>query len=282
MIKRILLILLLCAFPVFAQFQSPAIDSDRPGLGDVINWSHSDSRDLIGAWVFVSNGGTTITDYAEQAPDGNFSNIDETSWTLDEPGEVLDFTLSNDFVDLGSSVYGHILGNATTVIAKIFVDAVDANGWIVFGTQNGAGGSVFWQVENNTSVWIMGVKLSGMVDINGLGEWLVNAYVSTGTGLLFYQNGILEGSNASTGTALVAGDKNWAIGDWIGSPGTSWALDGRVEYLYFYNRALSAQEIADIYENPYAMFKQDKIYVFGTAAAAPAAVERRRFIITND
>ncbi len=285
MIKRILLSLLLFAFPVFAQFQSPAI-ADRPGLGDVINWSHPHAPpSLVGTWVLVSNYGTTITDYTSNAPNGIFSNMTEANWILGEPGEVLDFTLSNDFVSMPAA-YSHITGDFTTVICRIRIEAYDGSGFIVFGTDNGAGSNSYWQFnDTQTEVFVMGNGMTiPLLSLND-GEWHHLAFVARGAagGTEFYYNGELWATDVTNvPVALVSGAKDFGLGDWVASPGNNWAVDGQIEYLYFYNDDLSAGEIKDIYENPYAMFKQDEVYVFGTPAAAPTAVERRRVIITND
>lgn len=76
------------------------------------------------------------------------------------------------------------------------------------------------------------------------GTW--GYYVATydGSNVKIYRNGVYEGSKATTGVA------NWAqgmkIGGWASS--SSYAYDGKIDAVQFYDRALTAQEVKQNFE----------------------------------
>jgi hypothetical protein len=76
------------------------------------------------------------------------------------------------------------------------------------------------------------------------------------------------GTRALTGTLIAAGS-NLAIGSEGGA--SLRAYDGVIEYVYIYERALSAFEIRQLWQKPFCMFKEDLpvSMMYSYAAAAP-------------
>jgi Concanavalin A-like lectin/glucanases superfamily len=77
------------------------------------------------------------------------------------------------------------------------------------------------------------------------GTWGFYCIVYNGSNVAIYRNGVLEGTQATTGTA------DWSqgmrIGYWTG--GGSYAYSGKIGSVNFYNRALSASEVAQMFNN---------------------------------
>lgn len=87
-------------------------------------------------------------------------------------------------------------------------------------------------------------------DVISAGVWVHIAYVYNGTDIRIYIDGSLASNGASNpatySSGVFNGTAEFRIGGQDGS--TSWA-DGLIDEVFVFNRALSADEIADIYNN---------------------------------
>ena len=61
--------------------------------------------------------------------------------------------------------------------------------------------------------------------------------------------------------------------------GNSYYLDGKIDAVSIHNRALTDAEIADLYRDPFRMFRREPVEYYVAAAAPPAGGGRHQVII---
>jgi hypothetical protein len=91
----------------------------------------------------------------------------------------------------------------------------------------------------------------------------------------FYQNGILLGSGATSWSTFNTATTNAAIGNWNHSTNRAWP--GEIDYVYVWDRKLSAEEIYFVTTNPY--------FMFGSTGQVKLDIDRIRIrpnIVIND
>lgn len=79
---------------------------------------------------------------------------------------------------------------------------------------------------------------------NSTGTWYHVVYVQNGNAQALYINGVSKGTATATLPTLSSFTTNY-----IGSTGTSAYFQGDIDELYFWSKALSSQEIADLYNS---------------------------------
>lgn len=102
--------------------------------------------------------------------------------------------------------------------------------------------------NNNIAFWIYNnsgwhASSSGYIQLS---EWFHVAGVFTGSNLLCYVNGRLVGSSVAASGSIISASNPLCIGNDPGNP-TNRFFKGLVDEVSVYNRALSSNEIADIY-----------------------------------
>lgn len=176
-------------------------------------------------WFDVSGNGNNGTLY--NGPTFNTAN-----------GGSLVFDGTNDYVDVsgGFGVYSNY-----TICYWAMRDA--ENRMPIAGRTSTA---FYWYGDNSWAYTHGGVfgeyYYSKNVNIP-LGTWGFLCVVYNGSNVSIYRQGIYQGQQSTTGTA------DWSqglkIGFWVGGGGYAWL--GKISSVSFYNRALSAQEIAQNY-----------------------------------
>jgi len=99
-----------------------------------------------------------------------------------------------------------------------------------------------------------------------LNAWEQIVFVNDGVKLKAYINAILSGTDfnvagtfSQSATTVTMGDEN------------DTGLDGKIDHVMIFNRALSASEISQLYLNPFCMFERDPIelWVGATSVGVP-------------
>jgi hypothetical protein len=210
---------------------------------------------LVGYWTFdgkqTNSTTNTETDSSDMGNTGTLVNLSTTtSPTAGKIGQALKFVngVSNrvEVPDAGSLkptqisvaawVYPTSLPDRATVAGKWTNDSWnDGYGLSHYTAANGTNNINFW--VNNYSTNYASTTLS-------LNKWthLVGTY--DGASIILYANGVRVNSMAYS-TAITHSTHNLFIGEGIGASPYSWA--GKVDDVRVYNRALSAQEVAQLY-----------------------------------
>lgn len=132
----------------------------------------------------------------------------------------------------------------------------------------GSGGSTGTSGALNTPPW---VSWGAVVESDGAGKSDCYSYV----------NGKFETSALAQGNDGFVGGTRYRFG--VNYSGGSKASNAYYEYIYFWDKSLSAEEIREIYERPYQIFKPaiPITYFIPEAVGGPAVIPPRMHNIKN-
>jgi Concanavalin A-like lectin/glucanases superfamily len=105
--------------------------------------------------------------------------------------------------------------------------------------------------QNNLTAGLVGTNnthLNLSVSTIPLNQWSHIAFSYDGSALKIYVNGVLKGSQAGVIT-LNSGNSGISIGDSKQANGYWWPLDGKLDDIALWNRALSALELQKVYNS---------------------------------
>lgn len=228
----------------------------KPLLGAKQNWRHPLSRGLAGHWIANENGGNSLKDIAG-TNNGVLTNFNQTAssgWNPGKFGKTLSLDGTDDYLEMGS---GSAL-NPTAISISIWVKA---NSFTPSYTSliTKRGGSAYHQmlVKSNGKI-AMYIGAAADVSYDGTGVFTLSTNVwyhivlsyDSVSGLKGYVNGILDGSATANGT-LTSNNGNTQFGTDSISPGTR-NINGLMDDMRIYNRALSQQEVRRLYTTPFA------------------------------
>jgi hypothetical protein len=178
---------------------------------------------LVKHYKFDEGSGTSLTD----SVGSNNGTISGATWTTGKIGGALSFD-GNDQVTVANQ----------SLAAQFTVSA-----WVKWNGTNGTvfdvSNRIFYLENGGFGFWNNGSTGSGDFGQVPTGSWQHIAYVYNGSTLAGYINGVSSGSfssSISTGSGVAI----------IGNGGSDF-FNGQIDELRVYNRALSAQEITDIY-----------------------------------
>jgi hypothetical protein len=224
-------------------------------------------RGLVGAWTFHEGQGGTLHDVSGYRNHGTLTNMDPASdWVASEQGLALDFDGTDDHVNLGDSVVGQV--SALTVFTRFRPDTYASGSLqMLFAKYGSPLANVFYlAMYDDDSDGVAELRgyvkdSSGAVTAQGsfaltAGEWYLAAMTfQAGIGNTVYLDGIEDASDVDgTITALTATAEPALIGARDASGPTA-LYNGSVDSVWLYNRAFSASEIHQQYNDPYAMFR---------------------------
>ncbi len=233
------------------------MSNQKPLSGNLLDYGNSLSRGLVGFWLMNEGSGNKVFDLSGN---GQNATISAGTWIVGETGSAL-YTVAI-VLSIGS-VSPKLSEPAYTIIFKAKPDNITDNQYVsggdgadqnkrnvVLGFQDG-----FWNVFNG--VYPTGTPGDTQITATA-GEWQTVAYVTDGISIWGYLNGIQQFSETGhiTPSATITDFAIMAVGVYIGAK----------EYVYIYNRALSASEIALLYREPFQMIR----------------TRRRRIIIPED
>ena len=182
----------------------------------------------------------------------NGSLVGGAGFAAGEVGQAFSFNGTSGYVTVPNSPSLDFSGGSITVEAWIKVNYLTNNAdWKGIITKGNASWRLFGTVYSNT-ITFGGAGTSGTQVINGNrnvndGNWHHVAAVYDGANMFLYVDGTLDASQPETGLITTTSDPV-GIGylQNSGLPGQYW-FDGRIDEPSIYSRALSAGEIAAIY-----------------------------------
>lgn len=223
---------------------------NKPMVGGQLNLSHPLARGLVVRWLFNEQGGTRLNDISGRGNHGTL--INGPVWN----NRTLSFDGGNDYVSLGD------ITSAFTNQEATFTVWVKRNLHTPLSQENTGSWSFNNQAWGSHYVWTNGQIYDGSFKYErtdvGAGivsdrtQWhhIAITRKSGENGWKFYQNGI-EIASASGGTWQM--NTSIKIGQSSTSPGyPDFYFTGLLDDIRIYNRALSAQEVRELYVNPYA------------------------------
>jgi len=214
---------------------------------------------LVGLWTFDAPdmAGVTAYDRSGQGNTGTLTN--GPTKTIGKIGQALNFDGVDDVVDAGSGSSLNMGGSAWTVSA--WIKTTDTNGAIVCKDQYGTGGCKL----GNADYYVLGVT-SGIAQFEWNGGDSASKATANGTsnvadGTWHHIVGIRPNNGDKTAEIYVDGIRQAQAthsGQWTGADTTqslrigqsyanTEALNGLIDEVRVYNRALSAEEIKRLY-----------------------------------
>lgn len=242
-------------------------------LGEQINWMHPLGKGIQGFWLFNEGVGNIVQDLSGNSYHGTFAG--NTAWFAGKFGSALDFDGTDDYVDTG---WYPAAGLYSIVCWVKFDDLAGANDDVVFaGCHDGGDHRLYYGISGTNyysgagDSWKNDVAETLVTDV-----WYQFAFTLDGSTARFYQDTVLIDSFAYGWT--VTSTRKVFIGGWDSAVGARW-LNGLIDHIIFYNRALSVSEITRLYAKPFCMVEKDNVAIM--ALEAPAAPGGQVIIISS-
>ena len=264
--KRLLLILLLLLVPASVA-QMPG---QKPIQGTPINFGHHLSDGLVGMWLFNDNPWPSGTTYDLSGNGNHGTLVDHTKSVPGLHGNALDFDGTGDWINVGdndSLDFGS--GNFTiSTWVKTTANGPDE----IVSKRNGSNDAIgFIFSMGSTEVLVFEIddgvgneKVAvGTVDIHDGNLHHVVAK-REGDTIYIYTDGGDEQTKDVSAVGTISNILDLRIG---ANNDGSRRWNGQIDMVSIYNRALAAAEVAELYAEPFAMFKQARLPI--AAAAAP-------------
>lgn len=263
MIRKMCLwcILLACAAPIPAQ-----VPHQKPMLGQQIDWSNSISEGLVGYWLMNEGAGGTVYDLSGNGNHGTLEG--NTSWKAGKYGSCLDFDGDGDYVSFSEAI---LLGTPITISVWVNVTSVplwttrslfsisdtdSSNYYIQVAVSRSGGDEIYFKAEfRDTS---SGVATSSATST---GAWyhVVGVFPNAISRSIYVDGAVTVDNTVRYGVG--SNQDSSAIGGRLDSGGLVGSLDGQIDDVMIFDRALSAAEIRSLYADPYQMFVDDDDYV---------------------
>ena len=244
--------------------------ASKPKL-PILNRAHPLARGLVGAWLFYEGSGVSVLDATGYRANGVFQGGAPT-WV--RPRRLSFGGSGSVRLSLGPQLEP---GAAVSIVTRtngaqntrfVFCKGISTPSatydYSLYSDTNGVG-SLFY-----------GASLKRSTSNNNFfdGSWHNLAVCASATATIFYKDGAQFG-NAVSGAALPAGASRPAL---IGarptnSAGTTndFGYIGQVEYVFVYNRALTAGEVRALHIDPYDAFRPDLLVPYASFISAATA-----------
>lgn len=230
-------------------------DNLRLFLGDVeINGTYYSIPNPVALWHFDEGYGKIAYDTTINNNDGILKN--GTSWTTGKFRKALSFDGVNDYVDCGSNTSLDSIMDDYTICIWIYPKGFGEYNWgRVFSKSSGYDGINVY-LENGTGQESFKIAHEGANDTRARSNWNIiklNRWQficvvhenSTNMGTL-YHNGIDVTKEGNIGDIINHSSANAYIGNRFNH---NRAFNGSIDEIAIYNRALSAKELRDLYQN---------------------------------
>jgi len=232
----------------------------KPPLGTQINWQHPLSKGIVGCWLMNEGMGDKVNDLSGNKNTGTLMNFSHPStptsgWNPGKFGKSLAFDGSNDYISL-PNCYGKYISNNNFHSVSLWVMIKNLNQIPVFWATTGMKGEIIMIMDATHFYW-------------GYSAYGYGFRVYSGTFLnnYWYHIGVVKNGSGNVGDAYINGIKLTSYTSQLISPITVNPLDivlgyyslnrnlnGMLDFPIIYNRALSSQEVLQLYKEPFCMF----------------------------
>lgn len=230
--------------------------NEKPGLGYSPDLSHPLMKDCVELLLFNEQGGNKVYDLSGKNNHGTLYGMASPPTAISGwAGQGLSFDGVDDYVDAGAGSSLNIT-DAITIDARIKLASVSGTHRIVrkyaYVSDTSNEGYQLKQVDNKIAMSIYNNTSTVTSEVSTVSSLSVDIwYHITGTWngsiIKIYLNGLLDNSLAHT-TGLKTTAQNLFISY------SSSTLNGLINDVRIYNRRLSADEIRELYIEPYCMF----------------------------
>ena len=245
--------------------------------------THPRYRGCVAHWLMDEGGGLTAFDISGNKNNGTLTS--GPTWTGGQFGPTLNLDGVDDYVDVGNASPLQLTG-AMTVSAWINLDDLSATVHRIV-SKFGLAGNRGWEMvldDAPDNRFTFRISSDGTVTLQAQeaaqwafsGQWMhvVGTYEPS-TALRIYRNAVLIVENT---TAIPASQFNSSVNARIGRGPTGGApFDGKIDDVRIYNRVLSPEEVAWLYNQPFIEFYRARHVFVSTGAAAAGQPYLSRF-----
>lgn len=222
----------------------------KPPLGTPLNKGDSLSKGLVGCWLMNEGAGNKVFDLSGNKNAGTFAG--DTAWAKGKYGSCLSFDGTGDYVEgIGPPGLTDEISISFWVKSNDITKAQFPIRIFDTGIYFGNGGYIRWYPDVDRDPAAVSTSL-----VNGV--WYHVAVAHSGIVHNLYKNGVNIQNASSVALDVISA----TIGTQFGAltKGATWQLDGSIDNVSIYNRALSASEIALLYREPFYMFRRRQIW----------------------
>ena len=197
---------------------------------------------LIGYWNFDENLGTFAADSSGKGNHGTLVNMEATDWIAGKRGSALSFDGTDERVTVpNSSSFTDMQG--LTLSFWYYPDPADTQD--VIAKYNNGSSFLIYSAHSGTGFWnfINGGYIDTGAGIFSANQWSYLTVTYDQSNIRTYVNGVLADTKARAVGAVANSTGNLEI---MGYPGDQF-VNGKMDELRIYNRALSADEISVLY-----------------------------------
>ena len=259
--KKLIIIFLLFLTPV-------AYGQQKPMLGRQVDGGDSLADGSVGLWLINEGSGNRTYDLSGNGQICNL--VSDPPWVAGKYGTALDFDGSADFGNCGVIKNTNVGG---TIIVWCRPDTLVGTGVVASFYASGTDG---WGLWRSTEF----IRIND--DIDNAGTFRYIHTITADTDYMFaavmeedlenklYVNGVLVGSGESSSGGL----NSFAGALYLAARNATvqFPFGGKFDMAMMYNRALTASEIADLYEDPFRFMVDDDDYLPLWYAALPTGV----------
>jgi len=266
--RKLFTILLLLLIPALG------MADQKPTQGAQINWTHPLARGLVGAWLMNEGSGSKVNDLSRNGNDGI---INSGTWKYG----ILSFT--DGYVNIGKSIPKNF-SNQFTCVIKFRLNAAPATYQLIYSDwYDNTHYSIHFAISDTVKPMLQlsstGANYDNLTAPNALSAGNIYVEAATFNAGLFnlYENGKISATPKTSGTvkSIFTGTVNdvWLFKKNQAPQPAPFPFLADVEYCYVFNRALTASEVAWLYQDPYAMFQRQNYAMNYGVAAAPGGIK---------
>jgi len=228
---------------------------EKPMYGVLLNPYHPLSRGLIGCWLFNEGGGNIVYDLSGYGNHGTLGGGTAgycPAWTAGKSGSVLSFDGNDDYIEMPNT--DTLLKNKTEGTILIWVRNP--------GQSSNHRGIAGWRSTHN--FYILHLKNSDDLEMRIRtedGVWDLKpsfaGYYDTLTQIVFTRNDnvakVYFNADEVASRSDISGAWLWP-GNFRVAHSNYPYFDGKIEFVFFWERGLSSEEIVQSYTDPFCMF----------------------------
>lgn len=205
------------------------------------------SENLVGWWKLDEQTVSgSATDSSDSGNDGTYNGFTDSDISAGQSGNALFFDGAADYIDTNSGTLGNIVGTfSVSVWIKTTSTAID----VAVGKYSGSGDSWWIGIGNSAAGKANFATTSGPLSTSTAtvndGNWhLLTGTVNFGTQKLYVDGAEVDSDTGALNSVTPTGDMH------IGVFGTDLTFDytGDIDDVRIYNKALTADEVQQIYD----------------------------------
>lgn len=244
---------------------------------------HWSKTGLVYLGLYNEGDGDEVLDLSGNGHTGTF--LGGPSWGAANFGTGIDFDASASgriSVPNSNLLTFNSATQDFTIVAWIMIRDISMTNYIINMLDGGNDG---WRLYMSTANQL----LQGSIDVydttstntltQGVWQQVAWSVKRSSTNTLFI-DGLPDGTDTTAGGAMsIAGDM--VIGNRSYSESDTYNLEGLIDHVLLYNRALTAPEIAQLYINPFIMFDRDEIELWAAATQGVVVAGNAGIMTTN-